>query len=120
MPVITVAKQANRNLTSFAPGQSGNPNGRPKGSRHKLGEQYVADLFEVWQRRGTDAIERMADKHPADFVRVIASILPKQVEIKEGAFDGLSDEELAALVAAARSALGFVEGGGSGEQPTAH
>ena len=102
------------------PGQSGNPHGRPKGSRNKLGEAFVAALHDDFTKNGVAAIEKVRATDPAAYVRVIASILPKQVEIKEGAFDGLSDEELAALVAAARSALGVAEGGGSGEQPTTH
>lgn len=101
----------------FQPGQSGNPNGRPKGSRNKLGEAFVAALHDDFQASGKEAIERVRTEDPAAYLRVIASILPKQVEIKEGAFDSLDDLELAALVAAARSALGIAESGrdGSGQ-----
>jgi hypothetical protein len=42
-------------------------------------------------------------------VKVGASILPKQLEIKDNTFDGMSDDQLDTLIAAARSALGFVE-----------
>jgi hypothetical protein len=101
-------------LIPFQPGQSGNPAGRPKGSRNKLGEAFVAALHDDFTKNGIAAIERVRTEDPAAYVRVIASILPRQVEIKEGAFDGVSDDELAALVAAARSALGVSEGGGAG------
>ena len=33
----------------FKPGQSGNPRGRPKGSRHKLSERFFAELCEDWE-----------------------------------------------------------------------
>jgi hypothetical protein len=32
-------------LTQFKPGQSGNPNGRAKGSRNKLVEDFIADTY---------------------------------------------------------------------------
>jgi hypothetical protein len=40
---------------------------------------------------------------------VIVSILPKQLEIKSNAFDGITKDQLAALIAAARNALGIGE-----------
>ena len=47
---------------------------------------------------------------PDQYLKIVASLLPKQVEVKDGAFDGVSDEELAALVTAARLVLGAVQG----------
>ena len=92
-------------------GQSGNPAGRPKGSRNKLGEDFVRALQEDFTEHGKSVIATVRAEKPADYLKVVASLLPKQVEIKEGAFDGVSDEQLAALVAAARSALGTFEQG---------
>ena len=33
-----------RNLKPFKPGQSGNPKGRPKGARNRLGTQFLEAL----------------------------------------------------------------------------
>jgi len=108
----TVGKQSN--LTPWKPGQSGNPLGRPKGTRNKLAEDFVRELQADFSEHGKQAIQTVRQERPAEYLKVVASLLPKQVEIKEGTFDGISDEQLAALVYAARSALGIAEGGGAG------
>ena len=101
-------------LIPWKPGQSGNPAGKPKGSRNKLGEDFVHALQESFKAHGRETLEIVRVEDPSTYVRVIASLLPKQLEIKESAFAGIGDDELAALVAAARSALGVLEGGTGG------
>jgi hypothetical protein len=71
----------------------GNP-GRPKGARNKLGEAFIADLFATWQRRGVSAIERVIDEKPEAYLKVIASLLPKNVNLNHGHLDDLSDDQL--------------------------
>jgi hypothetical protein len=75
----------------------GNP-GRPKGSRNKLGEAFIADLYSHWQKHGMDAIERVASKRPQDYLKVIASILPKDLHVRVGQYDELSDEQLVSRI----------------------
>jgi len=98
--------------------KAGNP-GRPKGSRNKLGEAFIEALHADFMDHGPTVIEAVRVEKPDQYLKVIASILPKQLEIKNDAFEGMSDDELAALVAAARSALGIAEGE-RGDAPTAH
>ena len=65
----------------FKPGQSGNPAGRPKGSRQKLAESFLADLAEHWQANGKQALQEAYEKNPVEYVRVVASLLPKNVAV---------------------------------------
>ena len=99
----------------FKPGQSGNPNGRPKGSRHKLSEAFLCDLMDDWAVHGKKAIEKVRATKPSDYLKVVASILPKELNVKVNDLDDLSDEQLArqfASIAAQLTAAGFGIGEG--------
>jgi Family of unknown function (DUF5681) len=78
----------------WGPGQSGNPAGRPKGSKNKLAESFIADLFDDWQQRGPDVIKRVAEERPHEYLKIIAHLLPKDVNLKVSNLDDLSDEQL--------------------------
>lgn len=95
--------------------EAGNP-GRPKGSRNRLGENFIKALADNFETHGVATIETVRTERPHEYLKVVASLLPKQVEIKEGAFDGIGDDELSAIIVAARSALGVVGQGGNGTE----
>lgn len=93
------------NLKPFRPGQSGNPAGRKTGSRIKLSEAFLAALCEDFVAHGRATIERVRGEKPDAYLKVIASILPKQLEIAASPFDGISDEDLEVIIAAALAAV---------------
>jgi hypothetical protein len=75
------------------PFQKGN-SGRPKGSRNKLGEDFIADMHEAWVTQGASVIEEVIKKRPQDFLRVVASLLPKDFNINVNPSENMTDDEL--------------------------
>lgn len=71
-------------LVPFKPGQSGNPAGRPKGARSKLGEAFLKELLGDFEQHGAAAIIKVREDRPADYVKVVASILPKELSGVDG------------------------------------
>jgi hypothetical protein len=73
-----------REDTQFRPGQSGNPAGRPKGSRNRISEKFLADLCGHYDENGLEAIKAVFLADPVAYIRVIAGLLPKQTDTGEG------------------------------------
>ena len=71
-----------RNLKEpWKPGRSGNPKGRPKGARNRLGTQFLEALEADFNKHGAQAIEQVRQKKPEVYMRVVADLLPKEANI---------------------------------------
>jgi hypothetical protein len=55
--------------------------GRQKGSRNKLAGAFIDALYQEFQENGADVIKRVARDEPAQFLRVIAQVLPKELDV---------------------------------------
>jgi len=108
--------------TAFKPGAEwrGNAAGRPKGSRHKLGTAFIDDLYAAWQTSGKDVIARVIAERPHEFIKSVASILPKEIEVKTTTVQELSDDDLAAALIALRSATALAHAGSGSETKARH
>jgi hypothetical protein len=51
--------------------------GRPPGSRNKLAEDFLTDLCEDWKKHGSSVIADVRSKHPAVYLRTVASLVPR-------------------------------------------
>jgi Family of unknown function (DUF5681) len=82
----------------FISGQSGNPAGRPRGSRHKLSEAFIAALCADWIAHGGPLLARVRKLRPDVYLKVISAMLPKELESNPSPFDSLSDGELEEMI----------------------
>lgn len=69
---------------TFAPGHSGNPNGRPKGARAKLSENFCQALLDDFADHGAAAIIAMRTDRPNEYAKMIAGILSKEISGEDG------------------------------------
>jgi hypothetical protein len=78
--------------------------GRPKGSRNKLAQRVFDDIFRHWNEpaggdlcKGQAALELLYREKPGDYLKLTASVLPKEF-VFENAVTELDDEELDRMI----------------------
>jgi len=86
-------------VSRWQPGQSGNPNGRPKGSRNRISEAALKALADDFDAHGVAVIEKVRAERPHDYLKIIVAVLPKRMELEDAGLSrraaDLSDDELA-------------------------
>jgi hypothetical protein len=90
----------------FVKGKKGGP-GRPKGSRNRLGEAFLADIADDWEQNGVAAIQSMRIDRPHEYVRVVASILPKEINLTIDPMEEMTDDELDSRIRQLAAAIGL-------------
>lgn len=92
-----------RSRTWIKPGQVLNPKGRTKGSRNKLSEDFIGELYADFQEHGGEAIARCREEKPDIYVRVIAGLMPQKIEVSRT--ETMSQEEIDRAILRATSLL---------------
>ena len=95
----------------FLPGQSGNPKGRVRGSRNKLGEAFFNDLYAEWLEHGSEVIAKVREDQPAVFLKVVAGTLPKDLNVNVDPYEDVTDEELTQMILRLKDEIIRQEGG---------
>jgi hypothetical protein len=108
-PETTGAERADF-ATRFQPG---NP-GRPKGAKHKLTEDFLKDVQAAWSESGKAAIVSMIAEKPGDFVKMVAGLVPKDLNLNLNDASEMTDDELAERVRTLASQLAPFLPGGTG------
>ena len=85
----------------WKPGQSGNPAGRPKGSRSKLSESFLKALADDFDSNGIEVIEKVRNDRPHEYLKIVAAVLPKQMQLEDltpqRRAEDFTDDELASI-----------------------
>ena len=121
----TVPDTTGKKLTTFQAGAEwkGNAKGRPKGSRNKLGEDFISALQESFSQHGPATIEQVRTERPHEYLKVVASILPKELNVRTDALNEMSDDDLAAILGAVQSAVlagAYAQAGSGSETAPGH
>jgi hypothetical protein len=92
-----------RRDSKFLPGQSP---GRPKGARNRLQSSFLYALAEDFEKHGADAIKICRIEEPARYVQIVASLMPRELEIEhQTATSDLDDPQLDSLITQIRQQL---------------
>src|SRR5262245_46590003 len=105
------------------PFQPGRPKtgGRQKGTRNKLGGVFLEKLLGEFEQYGEEAIRICRVERPHEFLKIVASILPKEFELVDSRLTDITDEELDLFIELARRQLitSSVVGDAEGREETA-
>jgi hypothetical protein len=82
--------------------------GRPQGSRNKLAQRVFDDIFRHWNEpaggelcKGQAALELLYREKPGDYLKLTASVLPRDLVIENVAAN-LDDDELDRMISMLR------------------
>jgi hypothetical protein len=89
----------------FTPGNSGG--GRRKGSRNKIGEDFLSALCEDFADHGIATIAKVREVDPAAYIQICAKLIPKEYGLTDDdkPVAELSDGEIMSAIAQQVAAL---------------
>jgi len=91
-------------------GQVLNPKGRGKGNRSKINEKFLKTLHDDFEKYGKKAVENCRETDPVAYVRMVASLVPKQMQVHktetsaiDAILDNINDDQLEEFVNGVRA-----------------
>lgn len=76
--------------TRIKPGEVRNPKGRPKGARSKLGHAFLEAMHDDFVKHGVNVIQAVRLEKPEQYLKVVASVLPKEIDASEELIDTIN------------------------------
>ncbi|WEX76175.1 hypothetical protein PYH37_004454 [Sinorhizobium numidicum] len=68
--------------------------GGRKGGRSRLGRAFLQAVQADFEAHGVGVVARIREEKPETYLKLVASILPKDINVNAGGMDELSDEQL--------------------------
>lgn len=92
-------KHERRSDGTFKPGSGG----RPQGIRNRLHGDFIAALAADFEEHGAGVIRVVRMEKQVEYLKIVASILPKEFIVTDEALDQMTDEEIVEALALIRS-----------------
>jgi hypothetical protein len=86
---------------TFQPGQGG----RRKGARHRISTALLETIAKDFAAHGEEVVKITRIEKPVEYLRIVASLLPRELEITVGPLQEISDHELETLIEHARTRI---------------
>ena len=83
------------------PGRSGNSAGRPKGSRNKLTDTFLAAVADDFAERGPTVLESLRKSDPAAYLKIVSRLVPRELVLereRDPGFADMSEDEVVELL----------------------
>lgn len=107
---------ANPNPNPATRFSAGNPGrAKQKGARDRMSAAFLTALADDFEAHGKEAVERVRQEDPSTYLRVFASLAPKELEIHRP-LDGITEEMLAEAIAVLQGVV--MAGEHSASEPT--
>lgn len=84
-------------LKPYKAGETGNPGGKPVGARNRLTKYFLNALADDFEAHGKDAIRECRETKPEAYIKAIAALCPKEIEVKRPLEEMNADELLNAV-----------------------
>lgn len=87
-------------------GSAARPLSRPSATRAQFNRRFIADFAAHWELRGRAALQRLERESPANYVKLAAFLVPRQMEVEtKSGVKGLTDAQLEEAIAAVKAML---------------
>ena len=106
-------------MALFTKGNPGKGGGRRKGSRDRISTALLEAIAKDFEEFGEEAVKIARVEKPVEYLRIVASLLPKEFEIVVYRLQDISDEELDAFIEVARRRVITLKDIGGGTAETA-
>jgi hypothetical protein len=94
--------------------------GRAKGVRNRISHSFLEALHKDFEEHGVAAIKISRIEKPVEYIKIVASLLPKEFEISDSRLEEIDDTELEALIDAVRQRRNAFASADRGESETTH
>jgi hypothetical protein len=80
---------------TFQQGVSGNPGGNRHRTRHLLNQEFMQALLLNFRHQGKKAIEKVARNQPAVYVKILALLVPREMQVEHtNSIKQMTDEQI--------------------------